>query len=144
MFKVEIQQFIKTVRIMIIICLEGPEKVGKTWAINEIYNSISEDRREVIKDKEQVGEDERDFKAEILYTRNDSTKIKVAFYSMGDIAKEVIKVISNYLKDGSFDYLIIANREFKTVRDTIQLNSDNIILKEQKSFLTEVLKLLNR
>ena len=144
MFKVEIQQFIKTVRIMITICLEGPEKVGKTWAINEIYNSISEDRREVIKDKEQVGEDERDFKAEILYTRNDSTIIKVAFYSMGDIAKKVISVISNYLKDGSFDYLIIANREFKTVRDTIQLNRDHIILKEQKSFPTEVLKLLNR
>ena len=35
-------------------------------------------------------------------------------------------------------------REFKTVRDTIQLNRDNIILKEQKSFPTEVLKLLNR
>ena len=74
---------------MIIVCLEGPEKVGKTRAINEVYNSIPEDRREVIKDKEQVGEDERDFTAEILYTRNDSTKIKVAFYSMGDIANEV-------------------------------------------------------
>lgn len=144
MFKVEIQQFIKTVRIMIIICLEGPEKVGKTWAINEVYNSIPEDRREVIKDKEQVGEDERDFRAEILYTRNDSTKIKVAFYSMGDIANEVKKVISYYLNDSSFDYLIIANREFKTIRDTIQLNRDNIILKEQKSFPTDVLELLNR
>lgn len=129
---------------MIIICLEGPEKVGKTSAINEIYKRISEDRSEVIKDKEQVGEDERDFKAEILYTRNDSTKIKVAFYSMGDIAKEVIEVISSYMKDGSFDYLIIANREFKTVRDTIELNRDNIILKDKKSFTTDVLDLLNR
>ena len=38
---------------MIIICLEGPENVGKTSAINEIYKRISEDRSEVIKDKER-------------------------------------------------------------------------------------------
>lgn len=72
---------------------------------------------------------------------------------MGDIAKEVIEVISSYMKDGSFDYLIIANREFKTVRDTIELNRDNIILKlnrdniilkDKKSFTTDVLDLLNR
>lgn len=125
---------------MKIICLEGPNHIGKTTAINEVYNIISQCNCKEIKQKEQVGKELQDFKAEIEYYQNDSTLKKIAFYSMGDEANKVLEVISYYLTDGSFDYLIIANREFKTVRKEILKNQESIILTNKETFSKDVLR----
>lgn len=125
---------------MKIICLEGPNNIGKTTAINKVYNIISQCNCKEIKQKEQVGKELQDFKAEIECYQIDSTLKKIAFYSMGDEANKVLEVISYYLTDGSFDYLIIANREFKTVRKEILKNQESIILTNKETFSKDVLR----
>lgn len=95
---------------MRIIALRGKNNCGKTATLNLVYDELLlPSNGGISTNKQQVGKDPRDFSDIVKYKGQ-----TVAFYSMGDIAKDTKKAIKKYdtLK---VDVLIIAsNSKFST------------------------------
>ena len=79
---------------MKIIMLYGPSSSGKTTTINMVYDAIIS-QSFVVNPKRQLGGNPADFEAVLDYT-NDGTSKRVAFFSMGDFAYEVVHAMSYY------------------------------------------------
>jgi hypothetical protein len=98
---------------MTVIMLKGPGSCGKTTTLNLVYEELIRAGAAITKDRAQLGANPKDFAVELSYAQKGAAK-KVAIFSMGDYAKEVIKAMKKFAGIG-FDVLIIAcNEDFVT------------------------------
>jgi len=97
---------------MKIILVEGPPNSGKTTLINEVFNTLRKEisTEDVIMPYDNHVWDNDDFQA--VVRKNGKT---IGFYSMGDIAHQVIAMIYVYAVRYECDILVIASRNFATV-----------------------------
>lgn len=91
---------------MKILMLYGPSSSGKTTTINLVYNSIAQASLPICP-RRPLGGDPNDFEAVLEYPSSVAHPKKVAFFSMGDFAYEVVHAMSYYEGMGC-DVLICA------------------------------------
>ena len=91
---------------MIVIMLQGPGSCGKTTTLNLVYAELILAGATITTARVQAGGEPMDFETELLYSQKGKTK-KVAIFSMGDLANEVINAMTNYAGIG-VDVLIVA------------------------------------
>lgn len=109
---------------MKIIMLYGPSSSGKTTTINLVYDAIISNSL-IVHPKRQLGGNPADFEAVLDYTKEGITK-RVAFFSMGDFAYEVVHAMSYYEGMGC-DLLVCAcNDRFNVPTKRLQNRYHNI------------------
>lgn len=82
---------------MEVIMLKGPKNCGKTTTLNLVYDDLVNNHHAKIHTaKKQLGEDPNDFEAVLIYQKK-----KIAIFTMGDLAYEVIGAM------GKYDYLAV-------------------------------------
>jgi len=78
-------------RKMKIIILSGPNRCGKTETMKLVYDNLISLGAIIVAKKTQAGASPRDFECVLEYQNK-----KIALYSMGDRAREIIKAIIRY------------------------------------------------
>ena len=111
------------------IIVTGCRDAGKTTIVNEVYNRLKEFGAKELDgyNVEQVGYNERDFKCIVEFGR-----IKVAFFSMGDEVSPVCEALKTY-SELSCDFAVIANRNFKSIKNAAKKYSTNVYDKDVSS-----------
>lgn len=109
---------------MKIIMLYGPSSSGKTTTINMVYDAIIS-QSFVVHPKRQLGGNSADFEAVLDYTKEDTTK-RVAFFSMGDFAYEVVHAMSFYEGMGCEVLVCTCNDRFIVPTNRLKNRYDNV------------------
>ena len=106
---------------MKVIMIEGKSHVGKTTALNVIYDNLLNNGGITVMPKNQEGSNEMDFSSIIDYYGK-----KIAFFTMGDCARKVKGAIMNF---NSCDYVICAcNSNFSYTINQIKEKYDTTII----------------
>ena len=109
---------------MKIIMLYGPSSSGKTTTINMVYDAIVP-QSFVVHPKRQLGGNPADFEAVLDYNKGDSTK-RVAFFSMGDFASEVVHAMSYYEGMGCEVLVCACNDRFNVPINRLRNRYNNV------------------
>lgn len=104
--------------------LYGPSSCGKTTTINMVYDAISSKSKPVYP-KRQLGGNPDDFESVLDYTVDGKTK-KIAFFSMGDFAYEVVHAMSYYEGMGCDVLVCACNDRFNVPTKRLQSRYNNI------------------
>ncbi len=102
-----------------VIGIIGESNVGKTTTLNELFDKLKELNATVVENKQQVGNDERDFSCVFSFHEK-----KIAIFTMGDVVKYLKTAFKTY---SPCDYLICAisndvlNRKTMTLPDNREL-----------------------
>lgn len=86
-----------------VIGIIGESKVGKTTTLKELFDKLNELNATIVDNKQQVGEDERDFSCVFSFHGKE-----IAIFTMGDVVKDLKKAFRTY---SNRDFLICAIRE---------------------------------
>ena len=106
---------------MKVIMIEGESRVGKTTALNAIYDKLLSNGGIAVMPKKQEGSNEMDFSSIIDYNGK-----KIAFFTMGDYARQVKGAIMNF---NSCDYVVCAcNSNFSSTINLIKEKYDTTII----------------
>lgn len=106
---------------MKVIMIEGESHVGKTTALNIVYDNLLNNGGIVVMHKKQEGSNEMDFSSIIDYYGK-----KIAFFTMGDYARKVKGAIMNF---NSCDYVVCAcNSNFSSTINLIKEKYDTTII----------------
>lgn len=109
---------------MKIIMLYGPSSSGKTTTINMVYNVILPQSL-IVHPKQHLGGDPNDFEAVLNYSVNGVTK-KIAFFSMGDFAYEVVHAMSFYEGMGCDVLVCACNDRFNIPINRLRSRYNNV------------------
>lgn len=104
--------------------LYGPSSSGKTTTINMVYDAIISQSL-VVHPKKQLGGNPADFEAVLDYTKEDTTK-RVAFFSMGDFANEVVHAMSYYEGMGCDVLVCACNDRFNVPINRLRNRYNNV------------------
>ena len=109
---------------MKVIMLTGPSSCGKTTILNLVYDELIQAGAAITTARVQLGTNPLDFETELSYAKKGKTK-KVAIFSMGDLANEVIGAMKKYAKIG-VDVLIVAcNDKFSSPMNALKQYPDS-------------------